>query len=310
VRWRAAIARSDTVARAHIRDTIFRLGPANLRAIALSSQYDGIASADGALATEYLAARATRPADRVDALLAEHADALLRGRPGAALDAIARLEKAQPGSFAAQRLRVLDALYGDGDSSAAVTAARELAAASGMDAEASSGAVLTTSESRDANLCVLGQWFASRGDSAAARRAARVLHGRLGVAVAAVSASPAVCADLIDASLAVRSRARDARAQLLRLDSLVLAPQVVGDLSTYAPLAIARSYERLGDLPRALAAVRRRAYMMDWPRYLAVMLREEARLAERAGDLPGMRQAQERYQSYREPVGPEPQAPR
>jgi len=310
VRWRAAIARSDSVARAHIRDTIFRLGPANLRAIALGSQYDGVAIDDGALATEYLAARATRPAERVDALLAEHAGALLRGRFGPALDVLARLDRAQPGSFAAQRLRVLDALYGDGDSTAAIAAARELAAVAGVNAEAGSGVALTTSESRDANLCVLGQWHASRGDSVTARQAAKLLHGRRGVAVAAVSASPAVCADLIDAALAVGSRSREARARLLRIDTLVLAPQVVGDLSTYAPLMIARSYERLGDTPRALAAIRRRPYMMDWPRYLAIMLREEARLAERAGDLAGSRRALEQYHSYREPAGSEPPAPK
>ncbi|MEO8562238.1 MAG: BTAD domain-containing putative transcriptional regulator [bacterium] len=302
VRWRAAIARSDTVARVHIRDTIFRLGPANLRAIALSSQYDGVATADGALATEYLAARATRLAERVDAMLAEHAGAVLHGRTGAALDVISRLERAQPGSFAAQRLRVLDALYGDGDSAVAVAAARELAVASGIGVRGSPAAALTSSESRDANLCVVGQWFSARGDSASARRAAVALRSRRGLAVAAVSASPAVCASMLNAALAVGARARDARSQLLHLDSLVLSPQVVGDLSTYAPLLLARLHERLGDVPGALAAVRRRAYMMDWPRYLAVMLREEARLSERAGDFPGMQRALEHYHSYREPA--------
>jgi DNA-binding SARP family transcriptional activator len=309
VRWRAAIARSDSIARTHIRDTIFRLGPANLRAIALGSQYDGVASADGALATEYLAARATRPAERVDAMLAEHADAMLHGRAGAALDVLSRLERAQPGSFVAQRLRVLDALYGDGDSAVAITAARELAAASGVGEDAQ--AALTPSESRDANLCVLGQWYAARGDSAVARRAAKALHGRRVLPVGPVSASPEPCAAMIDAALAVGARARDARPLLLHLDSLVLSPQVVGDLSAYAPLLLARLHERAGDVPRALAAVRRRAYMMDWPRYLAVMLREEARLSERTGDLPGMRRALEHYRSYREPASePDPPAPR
>jgi hypothetical protein len=69
-------------------------------------------------------------------------------------------------------------------------------------------------------------------------------------------------------------------------------------------LVIARSYERLGDVPRARAAVRRRAYMMDWPRYLAVMLREEARLAERAGDVAGMQRAMDRYRRYDRPAPP------
>jgi hypothetical protein len=308
VRWRAAIARSDTLALAHLRDTIFRLGPANLRAIVLSSQYDGLGRADGALAMEYLAARATRPADRVDVMLAEHASALLLGHPGAALDVLARLEHAQSGTFVADRLRVLDALYGGGDSSAALVAAHNLASRSGEPTGGTSNAALTltTSETRSANQCVLGQWDAARGDSSAARRAVAALRAvdasraGSGEAVAAVSASPRVCAELIEASLAVSARARDARSRLLHLDSLMLTPQVVGDLSVYAPLLIARLHERSGDVPRALAAVRRRAYMMDWPRYLATMLREEARLAECAGDATGMRRSFEHYRAYRD----------
>jgi len=90
----------------------------------------------------------------------------------------------------------------------------------------------------------------------------------------------------------------------------VLAPQVVGDLSTYAPLMIARLHERLGDDSRALAALRRRPYMMDWPRYLAVVLREEARLSEKTGDLAGMREALEHYRSYREPANVGAASPR
>ncbi len=41
----------------------------------------------------------------------------------------------------------------------------------------------------------------------------------------------------------------------------------------------------------------------------AVMLREEARLAEQVGDLPGMRRAEAHYRSYRPPKI-EPPAPR
>ena len=299
VRWRAALLRADTSALAHLRDTIFRLGPANLRAIALGSQYDGVGASDGALAAEYLAARATRQAERVDVMLAEHANALLRGHPRTAFDVLSRLDRAQPGSFVAQRLRVLDALYGDGDSSAAISAVQELASRSSV-GERGDAATLTTSETMSANRCVLGQWYAGHGDSAFARRAADALRSLHIVPTAAVSASPQVCAEVIDASLAVAARSPDARSRLLRLDSLVLSPQVVGDLSTYAPLLIARLHERSGDAAGALAAVRRRAYMMDWPRYLATMLREEARLAERAGDATGMRRALEHYRSYRD----------
>jgi hypothetical protein len=62
------------------------------------------------------------------------------------------------------------------------------------------------------------------------------------------------------------------------VDSLVLAPQIVGDLATYAPLLIARLHERLGDPTAALAALRRRPYMSEWPRYLGTIRGEVERL--------------------------------
>ena len=109
-----------------------------------------------------------------------------------------------------------------------------------------------------------------------------------------------MCAELLAASQAVLTGGRDAETRLTRIDSLVLAPHVVGDLVAYAPLMISRLHERLGDDALALAALRRRTYMSEWPRYLATMLREEARLAERAGDLAATRTAFSHYLAYRD----------
>jgi tetratricopeptide (TPR) repeat protein len=53
VRWHAAVARADSALLAHLRDTMFRLPPANLRAIAMSSQYEGAGLRDGAVALEF-----------------------------------------------------------------------------------------------------------------------------------------------------------------------------------------------------------------------------------------------------------------
>jgi hypothetical protein len=109
-----------------------------------------------------------------------------------------------------------------------------------------------------------------------------------------------VCAQLLAAAAAVLGQERDAYLAVERLDSLVLASHVVGDLAQYAPLLIARLHERTGDRERALAAIRRREYMSDWPRYLSVMLREESRLARQAGDSAGFRTASARYLKYRD----------
>jgi hypothetical protein len=297
-RWRVASIRGDTATLDRLRDTMYRLGPANLRAIALSSQYDGIGLDDGMDAIDYLGARAARVAERADILLGEHAFALLRGRPREALAITLRLERVQPASStSARRLRVLDALYGDGDSTVAAADARELANLTGTDRSAA----LTTAETWSSNLCVLGQWRAARGDSAGVRRAVDALRTQDDATPTSIaSASPRACAELLAAAHAVLTRSRDAHDRLRRLDSLVLSPHVVGDLGVYAPLVLARLHERLGDTGRALAAVRRRSYMAEWPRYLATMLRDEARLAERAGDMSGMRAAYRHYLAYRD----------
>jgi DNA-binding SARP family transcriptional activator/TolB-like protein len=300
-RWRDAAVRGDSVTLRQLRDTMFRLGSANLRAIALASQHDGLALDDGARASQWLSARAARAADRVDALLAEHAQAQLRGRAQDARGVLARLERVQPGSAAPRRLRVLDWLYGDGDSLTADAAARELEALTGADPASS----LASSEAWAANVCVVGQWRLARGDSAGVQRAAEALVSRGAGArapSAPVSAAPGSCAELLAAGDAVLVGTRDAPLRLQRLDSLVLAPHVVGDLAQYAPLLLARLHERAGDRARALAAIRRRSYMSDWPRYRAAMLREEGRLARQVGDSAGSRRATAQYLMYRDSV--------
>ncbi|HTK49565.1 MAG TPA: BTAD domain-containing putative transcriptional regulator [Gemmatimonadaceae bacterium] len=278
VRWRAAVARGDSALVAHLRDTMFRLGPANLRAIAMSSQYEGVGLGDGARALEFLEARATRPADHADALLGEHAHALVRGHVREAAGVVARLARLQPESPAPLRLRVLDALYASGDSAAAADAADELSSRTGLDPSAG----LTSSETWSANLCVLGQWQLARGDTAAVRRSAGALrtHAARDSATSSevASAAPGACAELLSAAHAVLTRARDARSRLQHVDSLVLVPQIVGDLATYAPLLIARLHERLGNPTAALAALRRRPYMSEWPRYLGTIRGEVERL--------------------------------
>jgi len=295
-RWRRAVAHADDATLHQLRDTMFRLGPANLRAIAMSSQYDGIALDDGAEAIEQLGARALRSSERIDVLLAEHAQAMLRGRVAEALAVIDRLERVQPTSSAADRLRVLDGVYGGGDSTAAAGAARALANLTGPDPSAG----MTSSGAWAANVCVLGQRSVARGDTMGIRRAMERLraHPVEDVPNLPVSAAPGACADLLGAAHAVIAGARDARTRLRQLDSLVLTPHVVGDLAQYAPLLIARLHERLDDHAGALAAMRRRPYMADWPRYLGAMLREEARLAQQMGDAAGADAARVRVNAY------------
>jgi tetratricopeptide (TPR) repeat protein len=297
LRWRIALARGDTADLRRVRSSLRRLDHFNLRAMAQASQFDGLGITDGGRAIEVLGARATRRADRLDLLLAQHSMAVQQGHPRVALDATTRLGALQFDSHAHLRLRVLDALYAEGDSAAAAGAAREL----GMHTSGGLAAGAFTFDTRLADLCVLSQWRIQGEDTAGVAIAIDALRraGATTRRLPAVSAAPAACAELLDGSLVALMRRGDVLSRIERLDSLALTSQTSGDAIAYAPIIIARLYERLGLPHRALQAIRKRAYMSSWPRYLATAWREEGRLAQLVGDRAGAQEAYERYLAFR-----------
>jgi DNA-binding SARP family transcriptional activator/tetratricopeptide (TPR) repeat protein/TolB-like protein len=300
VRWRVGVAREGAEARRRRYAELPRESDATLRTIAMASQYDGIAPEHGARALGIRELRATRVADRIDVLLAQHSQALNAGRPVQALDATERLEELRPGMRAHLRLRVLDALYGDGDAAAAAEAAGRIAVAIAS-APATPVAL--------ADACVLEQWRLARGGSRGTRAVIERLRAggadaNLAHPVVVVGASPAACAALLEAQLAVVERRRDAGERVARFDSLMLAGPAIGDAGTYAHVVVARLHDALGDRPAALAAIRRRSWMSGWPRYLATARLLEARLARAEGDLAGCARVIDRYLVLR--PAPEP----
>lgn len=297
LRWRIALARGDTADLRRVRGSFRRVDAFNLRAMAQASQFDGFGIADGAHALAILEARAARRADRLDLLLAHHSLAVQQGRPRAALDATTRLGASQLGSHVHLRLRVLDALYGEGDSAGAAVAAQEL----GTLTSGGLAAGAFTSDTRLADLCVLSLWRISDGDTTGVEIAIEALR-RAGATIRhlpPVGAKPAVCAELLDASLVALMRHSDALTRMERFDSLALTSQTAGDAIAYAPILMARLYVRLGQPGRALQAIRKRSYMSGWPRYLATAWREEGRLAQIVGDYSGAHKAYERYLAFR-----------
>jgi len=272
--WRVAIARGDAKELARVRATLPGLDDANLRAIAMASQFDEIGDEDGARALRLRSRRTTSGPEELDNILAQHSAALLHGDATLALDLTEQLEEKQPGSRAHLRLRVLDALYGAGDTVAATRAATLLT-------PIADGAVSTSASARPlqlADMCVVGQWRLARGSSDGVRRMIAELRApgvspRMSVPI---GANPQACAELLDAQLAVVTKTADAAARVARLDSLLLAGPAVSDAGAYAPILIARLYQQLGRPTAALDAVRRRPYLSGWPRYQAT-----ARLLER-----------------------------
>lgn len=307
LRWRLALAGGDTVALRRARAGLRQLPLPSLRAIALASQFDGAALADAAAALQALQAHGGRRSDRIDLVLAQHSLAVLQGQPRAALEATIRLAALELGSHGYLRLRVLDRLYAEGDSAAAAAAARDLETLAGGGVAAGPAAAgAAGADVRLADLCVLGQWRVLRGDTAGVAAAVEALRRAGGVPRPPLPAGtpPAACAELLDAALAAVAGRPDAAARLDRLDSLALTPETAGDAIAYAPLLIARLYQRVGSREHALQALRKRAYLAGWPRYRASAWREEGRLAELAGDLAGARRAYQRYLALR--TAPEP----
>jgi len=92
----------------------------------------------------------------------------------------------------------------------------------------------------------------------------------------------------------------DAKHALMVFDSLERSgtPGLLADYQ-YGNLLLARLFEATGDLPRALAAVRRRHYFLGSPLYLTTFLREEGRLAEALGDRAGAMRAFDHYLALR-----------
>ena len=235
-------------------------------------------------AIEVLGQRAGTIQEAIDAILARHSFTVSRENAEEALATTRRLHELRPDSHAYLRLRVLDAIYGSGDSLAARAAADELAAT----LEAVSDGFPLDRRRRGADGCVVAQWRLARRDTVGVRRIVEFLRAQRYAAYAQpVSAMPAACAELLDAAFAVARGDRDALRRLARLDSLSLTTAVAGDAAAYEHILIARLYRSLGHPHRALAAIRRRGYMLGWPAYLSTTWREERDLAYLAGDTTG-----------------------
>jgi len=269
----------------------------DVRTSAMSSLWNARRLEEAGRAIDILVASATTTAEAVDAVLAEHSLALNQGRSADALASTRRLHGLRPDSHAHLRLRVLDALYGDGDSAIAAAAADELARTVGASPLAE---LPLEGRRRAADGCVLGQWKLAHEDTSGVRAVISTLRGRVGRHEAQlVTTLPDVCSELLETALAVATKQPSAFAHLERLDSLVLTSAVAGNAAGYAHILISRMYQRLGHLHRALNAIRRHDYMLGWPDYLATTWREEWRLADALGDERSATAARRRYTALR-----------
>ena len=310
-RWRMAEGLNDDRALSALRADYGRMPLQSLWRIMNQAVLDWRRLDDADSAAIAIRAKAGRGADWQRSKTYLHAFEVNRGRPARALADTAGTDEAEYGAHAALYQRVLDALYGDGDSVDAAKAAREL----------ERGAEHT-------DLCVATLWRVSRGElGGAAQTIGRLRRHAPGDSPRSVATNN-ICATLLEAKLAAASRSADANAALDRLDTLIrsgpggqrngppvaftLSPAYVRSTVGISPigfedfvnLEVARLRERQGDLKAALVAVRRRGYAYHLTDYFAQHLREEGRLAALTGDRAGAIKAYRHYLALRS--DPEP----
>ena len=324
-RWRIAAGLGDTQALRALRKRSGQMTLPSLWRIMNHAALDGTHLDDADYAAAAIRSRAGSGSEWQRSKLYLRAFELNRGRPHAALADTAGEDEPEYGPHAALYQRVLDALYGDGDSVSGAQAAGEVI----RSASRPEGAGTTERTAQYTDLCVGELWRLEHGESGSASRTITRLRGaRAPGDSPQVLAINSVCATILEAMSAAALHRPDAAAALERLDSVIrtgpdglrngpaaaftLSPGFVKTtvgitpvgFEDFANLIVARLRERQGDLPAALEAVRRRSYAYHRSEYLAAPLREEGRLAALTGDRAGAVRAYQHYLALRS--DPEP----
>jgi hypothetical protein len=298
LRWRLAVAARDSAGLARIREALPGMTTASLLRIVGTGQLEGVASLELDHAAAVLGSRPAPVSERWLIGRSLHYFALNRGRVRHAATEAALDPEGQPLPDWAERLVVLDGLFGDGDTLAAIRSLQHLdhQPQPGSD-DGSSGRA-----ARDANLCVSENWRTLRREGARTRETiARLRQPWVGEDSLGVARSNLVCATLLEAVVAQRTLGAEVSYPLRRLDSLMLlGPAATNEVETFGNLVVAQLYERAGEPEAALAALRRRPYQWAYgPMFLTTFLREEGRLAASTGDREGAIRAYHHYLALR-----------
>ena len=317
-RWRIAEGLGDDSTLAALRAEYRRMPLLSLWRLMNYAVLDGRRLEDADSAAVAIRAVAGRSSDWQRSKTYLHAYEVNRGRPAAALADTAGSDETEYGPHAALYQRVLDALYGDGDS------------VSGGAGGAGAGAEQRRRSDDRADRPLRGDPLAAEPRRARWRRPGHRPAPSTARPPTRLSRSqPAPSAPRCSRRSSPRPRTRRARAPrwigwtaLIRSGpggqrngpavAFTLSPAYVRSTIGISPVAfedfvnldLARLRERQGDLRAALTAVRRRSYSYHLSDYLAPHLREEGRLAALTGDSAGAVRAYRHYLALRS--DPEP----
>jgi len=301
IRWRMAVALGDSASLASITRRRDTLTPISAHTMAYMSQLDAVDLDRAQRIADAAVEHARAQGDKYVALVSAHDLALNRGRPSAAVVASTRTrDVAVANARMYLRERVRDALYWDGDTTAAAAAVHELE----RTAFGPSPKKPVDRFGQFVDLCNVELWRVGHGDARTVTGSvARLRHVSASSEEAAIAGFAHACATLLDAVVASNSGRPDAPLAVAKLDSM-LRTGPGGFVQDAGNLILARLKERRGDVRGALAAVRRRETFLTRPLYLSTFLREEGRLAALAGENEAAIEAYRHYLALR--AAPEP----
>jgi tetratricopeptide (TPR) repeat protein len=225
-----------------------------------------------------------------------HDAAMMVGRPA---EALAFLRKHESTSGPLPRERIKDALVAEGSIEEADSAAASLRAQWAKPMPASPKELGNWVGTQ----CLLPLWMTvAHGDTSMARSS--VIRLRVvGRDTLPISQPAHICAMILDAAYAVKSRAPDARTRVARADSAMRSgPQSF--IQEFGNTVVARLLEEQGDPAGALSAIRRRYYFLARKPGLGAQLRIEGRLAAAVGDHETAIKAYRHYLALRENAEP------
>jgi DNA-binding SARP family transcriptional activator/TolB-like protein len=285
VRWHVAAVTGDSEALQLIRERFISFDRGTLDRIQWTAQVEGVDLDDGDRAMATLIHRS--PKD-LNVLFFANMYALNRGRPQDALQIMELIRKLAGDRDLYDWYRMIYGAHWDADVAAATESARMIAARTDWDPN-------------DPFIpWGLTQWWLARGDTARAlKECERLRSGPSARNPVATRFQIPLLASLV---LGVVRQEPGVPDLLARADSFVA--EGCCNINAFADLLVAQLHERAGDVPGALAAVRRQRWYYP-PEYLSIALREEGRLATLTGDTVGAIAAYRHYLALRSDPDPE-----
>ncbi len=299
--WVLAVGMGDSSAvRKMRRERFAGFHRLSLEKIANHAEYLPSTVGDARLAVQVRIETAPTESERLEALRDARHYLLNHGRPS---------EVFHPRTPAEQSARnngptddILEALFADGDTVAALKVVNELETATNRPIPADTVARRVY----QFNLCRLELWRVSRGDYSNTPGSLDALTGELH---RGAPGEKEACKRTIEILYRIGTGADKARLRTLvtELDTiqrLFKFPFARDLVHLSSNLVVARGFEHLGMYPQALAAVRRRGYMGSIPYFLPAYLKDEGRLAALTGDTAGAIKAYQHYLALRADAEP------